>query len=75
MEWYQHHVTEERHHLQEYVHDNVNLFDVLEYIADNVMAGLARTGMVRDCTLEDSVLRTAFNNTINQLVDRIEVTK
>ena len=75
MKWFQLHITEERHHLQEHVSADVNLFDVLEFIADNVMAGLARTGTVRNCTLPDGLLESAYTNTIALLNKNVEVVK
>lgn len=40
----------ERHHLLSRTPEDVNLVDVFEYIADCVMAGMARTGEVNDVT-------------------------
>lgn len=40
MAWYQRHIAEERHHLDKRVPDDVNLFDVLERIADRREARL-----------------------------------
>lgn len=65
--WYQRHITEERHHLLERVPDDVNLFDVLEQIADIVMAGMARTGKVYDANLSPELLTKAYNNTVELL--------
>lgn len=74
-DWYKDHVSINRHHLskEEGIPDDVNLVDVLEYITDCVMAGLARTGKVYDITLDSKTLQKAFSNTIQQLINSIEV--
>lgn len=62
-EWYKNHIKEERHHINDFVHDDVDLFDVLEMIADCTSAGLARSGEVREITIDKDVLYKAFQNT------------
>lgn len=71
--WYQMHVHRERHHLLSNAPDDVNLVDVLEYIADGVMAGLARSGEVYDMTLPDEMLQKAFTNTVELLKRQVTV--
>lgn len=65
--WYQRHITEERHHLLEHVPEDVNLFDVLEMVADIVMAGMARSGKIYDAEISSEVLVKAFKNTVELL--------
>jgi hypothetical protein len=68
MYWYKEmHLTQERHHLDNRVPEDVNLFDVLERAADIVAAGLARSGQVYDDTLSPDVLAKAYKNTIDLL--------
>jgi len=76
-DWWKIHQYEERHHLKDpkYVQENVNLIDVLEMIVDGVMAGLARTGEYRKEEISDSLLRKAFDNTIDLLLKNVEVEK
>lgn len=62
-EWYKNHIKEERHHINDFVHENVDLIDVLEMIADCTSAGLARSGEVREITIDKDVLYKAFQNT------------
>ena len=62
-EWYQNHIKQERHHINSYVHDDIDLFDVLEMIADCTSAGLARSGEVKEITIDKDVLYKAFQNT------------
>ena len=61
--WYQMHIREEKHHLNSYVHKDVDLIDVLEMIADCVCAGLARSGEVRPIEISPDVLALAVQNT------------
>ncbi len=73
MEWYQKHINEERHHIDKKPPEDINLFDVLEHIADCVMAGMARTGEVYPETLPSGLLDKAYQNTIKLLKDDVEV--
>ncbi len=65
--WYQRHVSEERHHLNDRVPSDVTLLDVLEQVADITMAGLARSGNVYTDTLPPELLENAYQNTIELL--------
>ena len=73
--WWKNHQEEERHHLKDpdYVQNNVNLIDILEMITDGVMAGLARSGEYRPEEISDDLLRKAFDNTIQLLLDNVEL--
>ena len=73
--WWDNHRRISRHHLlnKDGVPQDVNLIDVLEMIADCVMAGMARTGAVYPVNIEPQVLELAFNNTVNLLKSRIIV--
>lgn len=44
-DWLDRHYSLNRHHLNAQVPDDVNLIDVLDMIADCVMAGMARSGL------------------------------
>lgn len=72
-DWYQKHITEERHHLKSHVPEDVNLLDVLEHIVDCTMAGLARSGDVYDIDLSPDVLTLACENTVKWLKDNTRV--
>jgi len=65
MSWFQNYHLKERHHLTDRCPDDVNLFDVLERVADITMAGLARTGQIYEDTLSPEILTKAYTNTIN----------
>lgn len=73
--WYEMHKSTERHHISvpEGRRDDINLIDVLEHIADCVMAGKARSGLVSPLELPDDVLQKAFANTWKMLADAVEV--
>lgn len=71
--WYQRHITEERHHLDKRVPDDVDLFDVMERIADIVMAGMGRSGSVYPDHLSPELLCRAYQNTIDKLKSQIKV--
>ena len=73
-EWYKAHITEERHHLNSRVPDDVNLFDVLEMLVDCCVAGKARNAEnVYAPSLSDDVLQKAFQNTFDILCDAVDV--
>jgi hypothetical protein len=66
------HLTE-RHHLTDRCPDDVNLFDVLERVADITMAGLARSGKIYDDDLSSEILQKAYQNTIKLLAKNVEI--
>jgi len=74
-EWWDNHRKVNRHHLQQQdgVPADVNLIDVLDMIADCVMAGMARSGSVYEVKIDPSVLMAAFANTVKQLTERVVV--
>jgi hypothetical protein len=74
-EWWDKHRKINRHHLMQAdgVPDDVNLIDVLDMIADCVMAGMARSGSVYPLDLPTEVLTRAFNNTVELLKSKVTV--
>ena len=70
--WFQTHLTE-RHHLNDRCPDDVTLIDVLERVADIVMAGMARSGSVWTDALDADILQKAYKNTIELLKNQVEV--
>ena len=68
-EWWDRHRVLNRHHLNndDGVPANVNLIDVLDFIADCVMAGMARSGSVYPLKLPPELLERAFRNTVEML--------
>ena len=65
----------ERHHLNRHCPDDVDLFDVLEMIFDCVSAGMARSGSVYPLKISNEILQKAVANTVNYLVENIEITE
>jgi hypothetical protein len=74
-EWWDNHRKVNRHHLLQAdgVPIDVNLIDVLDMIADCVMAGMARSGSVYDLNIDPEVLMKAFRNTVDMLKTEVEV--
>lgn len=75
--WWDNHRKIHRHHLDkpDGVPANVNLLDVLEHIADCVMAGMARSGSVYELKLSDELLQKAFANTVDLLKAQVQVSE
>ena len=72
--WYQSiHLKKERHHLSHSAPDDVDLVDVLEQIADCVMAGMARSGEYRNGKLPVDLLEKAYANTVNRILGVVKV--
>jgi hypothetical protein len=73
--WWDNHRRIHRHHLNmdDGVPKDVNLLDVLEHIADCVMAGMARSGSVYELKLSDELLQRAFRNTVDLLKEQVVV--
>ena len=75
-EWWDRHRPLNRHHLTQAdgIPADVNLIDVLDFIADCVMAGMARSGSVYPLNLPPELLERAFQNTVELLKAQIVVT-
>ena len=73
--WWEAHKQLNRHHLNQDdgIPADVNLIDVLDYIADCVMAGMARSGSVYPITLTTETMERAFENTVELLKQQIVV--
>ena len=52
---------------------DVNLIDVLDFISDCVMAGMARSGSVYPLKLSPELLERAFQNTVELLKANVSV--
>lgn len=74
MEWYKMHVTTERHHLNNHVPPDVNLFDVLERIADITCAAIARNGKFTfPAEIDADMLKKAYENTVKWTLNRLKL--
>ena len=74
-DWYEEHITKERHHLKSKCPDDVTLVDVIEHIIDCTMAGLTRTGEVYDVDIDERILSKAVENTVELLKKNTKVVK
>lgn len=74
-EWWDRHRKLNRHHLTaaDGVPEDVNLIDVLDFISDCVMAGMARSGSVYPLHLSPELLERAFQNTVELLKRNVTV--
>jgi hypothetical protein len=74
-DWYNLHKKEERHHIAvpEGRRDDIDLIDVIEYMVDGIMAGLARAGEYRKEDIPKDLLNKAFNNTVDKMLKVIKV--
>jgi hypothetical protein len=72
-EWYPMHCRTERHHLNNYCPDDVNLIDVLEMICDCVCAGMARSGSVYPINISSEILQKAVKNTVEMCIKSVEI--
>jgi hypothetical protein len=72
-DWLDRHYKINRHHLNDEVPEDVTLIDVLDMIADIVMAGMARSGEVYPLEISAGVLQEAMRNTIEMLKREIVV--
>jgi|SRR5580704_18075411 hypothetical protein len=74
-EWWDRHRVLNRHHLnsEDGVREDVNLIDVLDFIVDCVMAGMARSGSVYPLELTPELLERAFQNTVELLKQNMQV--
>jgi hypothetical protein len=73
--WWDRHRKLNRHHLtkDDGIPADVNLIDVLDFIADCVMAGMARSGSVYPLHLSPELLERAFQNTVELLKREVVV--
>jgi hypothetical protein len=73
--WWDRHRALNRHHLLQAdgIPADVNLIDVLDFIADCTMAGMARSGSVYALNLSPELLERAFQNTCALLKEQIIV--
>jgi hypothetical protein len=74
-DWWDRHRKLNRHHLEQAdgIPVDVNLVDVLDFITDCVMAGMARSGSVYELKLPPELLERAFQNTVEQLKAEVVV--
>ena len=76
-DWWDRHRKLNRHHLlqSDGIPADVNLIDMLDFIADCVMAGMARSGSVYPLNLPPELLERAFQNTVEMLKREVAIEK
>lgn len=69
-EWFNIHLTKEKHHPDRRLHDDITLLDLIEELVDKVVAGKGRTGEVdyKYFDVDHYKLDLAYRNTI-KLID------
>lgn len=74
-DWWDAHRRLNRHHLTQAdgIPGDVNLIDVLDFIADCVMAGMGRSGSVYPLNIPPELLERAFQNTVELLTAQVVV--
>ncbi len=74
-DWYELHKGMERHHIgvPEGQREDIDLIDVIEFIVDTVVAGVARKGQYYHQSLSPELLDKAFKNTVQKFLDVIEL--
>lgn len=74
-EWYQKHITLERHHVCDQAGTDVDLIDIIEHLVDVTMAGLGRSGYVSSkySDINPLLLYRAYWNTIRRLEAQVEI--
>ena len=75
--WWDNHRKVNRHHIDkpDGIPEAVDLIDVLEHVADCVMAGMARSGSLYALDLPDEILQRALKNTVELLKENVVVEK
>lgn len=74
-DWWKLHKQKERHHIsqEDGIRDDIDLIDVIEFLVDGVMAGMARSGEYRHEKLQEGLLEKAFENTVNKILKDVAV--
>lgn len=72
-QWYQKHITLERHHPNSFCHKDINLIDILEMVVDCTVAGLARSGKTFPISIDKDILSKAVDNTMELIKNMVEV--
>ena len=73
--WYKNHKKVNRHHIADNdgVPKDVDLLDVIEYVTDCVMAGMARSGHIYTLELSNELLQKAFQNTVEKFKSVVKI--
>jgi hypothetical protein len=67
------HYKLERHHLLDHIPDDVDLIDVMEFLVDGCMAGMARSQNYTLPKIDPQMLVKAFENTTKRILEVVKV--
>lgn len=70
--WWKLHLTE-KHHINDYMHADTDLLDLLEMLVDCVCAGMARTGNIFPIEMDNDRFQQMLKNTVDKIKNCIEV--
>jgi hypothetical protein len=70
--WWTLHLTE-KHHINDRLHEDADLLDLVEMVVDCACAGMARTGRVFPIEVSSEILQRLLRNTASKLIAAIEV--
>jgi hypothetical protein len=70
--WWTLHLTE-KHHLNDRLHEDADLLDLLEMVVDCACAGMARTGTVFPIAVPDATLQHLLRNMAAKVIGSIDV--
>lgn len=73
MEWYQKHIKEERHHINNRCPEDVDLIDIIEHVVDCCCAGKARSGYISPVVIDPEILQKAVENTVKMIDNNTRV--
>lgn len=71
--WWERHLADERHHINDRMHADADLLDLVEMIVDCTCAGMARTGKVFPIEVPAETLQALLRNTAAKLLAAVEV--
>lgn len=72
-EWYKLHIESEKHHPLSYLHNDFDILDLLETLADGICAGLSRSGEFKPFNFDSEILQKAVDNTCKFILDNIKI--
>lgn len=73
-EYFLNHAISENHHLNKFCDENVNLFDIIEFLVDQCVLHKEKAEETPQPYLMQEILLKAFNNTAKQIDDNLVVT-
>lgn len=70
--WIREHYDKERHHVDRYVPEDVDLIDIIETLVDVVVSGFERNGAAGTVSINGTVLNQAIQNTLDKITGVID---